>query len=115
AVPPRLRIVARRRAPVGEDLPHAHARLVEDYDHVACLDHLARRALSVRLQDAHRQTHGLGVVLAVLRAALLEQRGTLGVERRTALDVLRDVEENRERRTLGECHLPSRGTDVEYR
>ena len=101
AVPPRLRVVGRQRAAVREDLANAHARLVEDHEHVGRLDELARRALRVELHDAHRQAGASGLSLPFASRRASSSASPSGLNGRPVLDVLRDVQEARDGRAVG--------------
>src|SRR4051812_5899721 len=53
ALPRRVRVLARQRTAVREDLPQPEVRLVNDQRDVGCLDDLPRLRMEVELQESH--------------------------------------------------------------
>ena len=71
-IPPRLRIVAGQGPSVGENLPDASLRLVQNDDYSRSLDDFPRLRMGVKLHEAERQAVRVGIVFAVFGHALLQ-------------------------------------------
>ena len=81
AVPPRLRVVIRQRAAIQEDLPKPVVRFVDDHNQAWSLHDLPGLGMLVELQQPHRQTVRIGIVLGVVLPTFLEELCRPGAKR----------------------------------
>jgi hypothetical protein len=73
SIPPRLRIFARQFPAIHEYLSKTAIGLIDDKHGGGCLNDLPRFGMSVELHETHRQTMRIGVVLAVIRLAFIDE------------------------------------------
>ena len=71
-------------APVEKDSPVAVVGLVDDHDEPLRLHDLPRLGMLVELEQSHREAVRVGVVLAVIVVALLQQLGRPRTQRQAA-------------------------------
>src|SRR5688572_32508701 len=83
AVPPGFDVGAGKWPSIHEDLTQTAVGFVNDQDHVGSLNHLSRLWMGMELHESHRQAMRIGVVLAVVRHALLDEFRSPGLDRQT--------------------------------
>src|SRR5215471_2815464 len=93
AEPPRLGLTGWQRPAVGEDLPHASVAFIQDHDHVARLNDLARLGMQMQLHVAERETMRVGIVFRAVGGPLVPELACPWLVRQTSLHHRAEVEE----------------------